>query len=136
MNPALTDFEAEVLHYLLAGEDAVLAALRGQLQTAAIASREQTGVGFFINFSLPPTAVPLHTHLPAKPNFCFGDVHAEIHSVEHGAGFLLWVEDGLLDSLEGYTYADPWPQEVSAFKLNYVANGPDRDWSYLRKQWG
>jgi hypothetical protein len=40
------------------------------------------------------------------------DVGAEIEGVRHGVGFVLFIQDGRLDCLEGFTYDDPWPDEV------------------------
>jgi hypothetical protein len=111
----LEPLEAAVLDKLLAGDHPVLAALRGQLAVAAVTQRELTGVGFFTDFSVPQTADPA----PVR-RLRFGDVHANISGVEHGAGFLLFVDDGVLTTLEGFTYDEPWPEEIKEFSVRYV----------------
>ena len=45
------------------------------------------------------------------------DVFAEIEGMDHGAGFVLWLEDGRITTLEGFSYADEWPEDVSAFTV-------------------
>jgi len=40
---------------------------------------------------------------------------ATIDGLQHGAGFLLIVEDGMLDMVEGCTYVEPWPDRSRAF---------------------
>jgi hypothetical protein len=45
------------------------------------------------------------------------DVAAEIDGAQHGAGFVLFIEDGMLDVLEGFTYDEPWPGRVERFTV-------------------
>jgi len=133
-NSKLTPLEAEVLKWLLAGEDSILAALREQFASASILSRNLTGHGFYLNFIVSTSVTRLHEKFHVKPDFCFGDVKASIDSLEHGAGFLLWVKSGVLDFLEGYTYDESWPVEIESFELQYIT-GNDRDLGELRHQW-
>ena len=51
----------------------------------------------------------------------FGDVVADIPGVKNGGlGFFLYVRDGYLHKLEGYTYGEDWPSNVSNFRLSYA----------------
>lgn len=124
---ALTNFERAVMEKLLEGEDEVLSILREQLEVIVVDKRELTGVGFYTTFSVPENARCLR----ARPSFKFGDVIAKIPELNHGAGFLLYVEGGALHMLEGYTYDEPWPQLVHSFGLSYVSGG-QRDMKALR----
>lgn len=119
---ALTQFERAVLEKLLAGDRPVLAVLRAQAQAARLASREYTGAGFYLSFDVPPEA-------PALPsqNFHFGDVNATVDGLQHGAGFVVFVRGGRLEMLEGYSYDEPWPKEIHAFKLTYQREPRDLD---------
>jgi hypothetical protein len=110
----LSDFEQAVLDKLLAGDHPAIVILREQARVAAVASREYTGAGFFVSFEVPPNA----TSLPQK-KLRIGDVNAEIDGLQHGAGFVLFVRDGHLAELEGYSYDEPWPNEIHRFKLSY-----------------
>jgi hypothetical protein len=121
LTPSLTPLEQAVMKNVLDGDHPILTALRKQLENATISSREFSGVGFFTRFSYPKTVQPLS--LPVK-NLEFGDVGAEIRGIQHGAGFLLFVRDGFLQTLEGYTYDEPWPKDTDTFKLKY--HEPDR----------
>jgi hypothetical protein len=56
----------------------------------------------------------------------FGDVIAEVNGLRNGAGFLLYVTDGVLDVLEGYSYGEQWPSTINNFKLGYT-KGKERD---------
>jgi hypothetical protein len=116
------------------GEEPVLVILRRQLSQAIEVSRELTGHGFYLNFRLNPDVEQVDKMMNVKSDFCFGDVEATMSSLEHGAGFLLWVQGGKIASLEGYTYSENWPQNISDFHLRYL-DGDGRNWSNLRDQW-
>lgn len=112
--PGLEPLEAAVLTMLLTGEHPVLAALRDQLAAAAITRREVTGVGFFLDLTVPASAAAA----PVR-QLRFGDVEATLAGVQHGAGFVLFVDDGRLHMLEGFTYDEPWPSPVTGFAVRY-----------------
>lgn len=48
-----------------------------------------------------------------------GNVVASIPSLNRGAGFLLFIKNGAIKSLEGYPFAEDWPTEIHEFELNY-----------------
>jgi hypothetical protein len=110
-----TKIERAVMSMLLVGEHPVLDILRRQFELCTIAKREFTGAGVFVTFSVPETA----PRLPQRDSFSFGDVSADIQGLQHGAGFVLWVREGVLDFLEGYTYDELWPDQADAFSLQY-----------------
>jgi len=121
---ALTPLEQEALKMLLDGKSEWLAVLRKQTCDLQPSSREMTGVGFVTRFSVRSDA----PRLTSRPSFRIGDVAAEVNDLKHGAGFLLGVKDGALDSLEGYSYDEPWPKNIHTFRLYYTSNkGRDED---------
>jgi hypothetical protein len=113
----LTELEAAVLRELFSGESPCLSALRAQVDAATVVARTMTGVGFFLEFAIPE-------HIPAaaiaRRELRFGDVQATIPGLEHGAGFLVLIQNGKLRELEGYTYDEPWPAFVDKFALSYT----------------
>lgn len=111
----LNRLERAVLEKMLAGDSPVLATLRKQLSVAAVARRELTGVGFFCTLSVS-TDEPSADIQGRGP---IGDVEAEIEGLNHGAGFLLWLEEGRMSMLEGFSYDEPWPAEFDRFTLRY-----------------
>jgi hypothetical protein len=115
MSHGLDPIEVAVLNDLLAGQHPVLNALRAQLGGLRVTQRENTGAGFFTEFTVAPTAVPA----PAA-KLCFGDVEATIRGLRNGAGFLLYVDRGLLVMLEGYAYEEPWPETITEFAVRYL----------------
>lgn len=85
---------------------------REQLAVCRIKSRELTGVGFFTHI-----VVPQRLAVPGIGRLTLSDVAADIDGVQHGAGFVLFIEDGMLDLLEGFTYDEPWPDRVERFTV-------------------
>jgi hypothetical protein len=123
----LTALERAVLDKLLSGDSPVLSALRRQAELATVRDRRLTGVGFMTSLALP-IAVP---RAPVKSGMLrFGDVEAQMDGLLHGAGFALYVKDGSLDAIEGYTYDEPWPQLINKFTLRYMDEGK-RDYGEL-----
>ena len=79
----LTTLEKAVLEKLLNGKAEVFQILFKQYLAVQVVDRELTGVGFWTNFTIPATTMKLS----GSPSFWFGDVHAKIDGLEHGAGF-------------------------------------------------
>jgi len=117
----LIELERSILNLLLAGDNASLALLRTQLEAVTVASREFTGPAFFTQFELSG-----HTEgVPGRPSLVIGDVYAKIKGLAYGAGFLLFVRDGVLSCLEGYCYGDDgWPREQELVEAYYVHHEP------------
>lgn len=118
----MTEFEIAVLDMRLAGNLPALQVLRAQRDRIVVASREHTGVGFFTEFSHPADTERLHA--PRNPRF--GDVFASIGGLKHGAGFVLFIDDGLISVLEGFSYGnETWPETPAVWTLRY--HPPERN---------
>jgi hypothetical protein len=111
----LTDLEKAVLEKLLSGEAESDRILQKQIPALHVTERKMTGVGFFTRFSLPKEA----PNLPNEASFHISDVAAELEDLEHGAGFVLFIKKGRIYMLEGFTYDEPWPENICSFRLSY-----------------
>jgi hypothetical protein len=76
-------------------------ALQMQIASATVRSRENTGAGFFTYFE--GTREPAHK-VQTDPKGC--NVAAKIPDLRYGLGFILWLTDGYMDNLEGYTFGE------------------------------
>lgn len=76
-------------------------ALEAQLSTATFVSRENTGAGFYTRFKVEraSSAATKGERLRAGPE-------SKIDGLRHGMGFILWLEEGYADCLEGYSYGE------------------------------
>jgi hypothetical protein len=128
MSGEMTPLECEVMHMLLCGDEATLLVLRRQMDASRVKERKLTGVGFYTTFAVPDCI----QRVELKRSLHLGDVHAEIDGLQFGAGFVLFVNDGVIDFLEGYTYEEPWPVEIHRFKLAYTG-GAQRDLEAIRR---
>jgi hypothetical protein len=131
-----TTLERQIFDWLLAGEYPVLYILRQQLSSSTIKSRQYTGVGFNLYLDVSQKNRDLLKLPNVKPTFCIGDVDVEIMVGNHQqkVGFLLWVKNGYMYSLESYTYGDEkWPEMISEFKIRYLFN--QRNLNDLKRSW-
>jgi hypothetical protein len=116
----MTELEKAIMSMLLAGDEHPLVALREQVRRASVVNRTFSGCGFFTEFSVPSEVARVD-----PLNFEIGDVRLELSGVKHGAGVLLFVRDGVLSMLEGYTYGEePWPEEVLIVAARYLSETP------------
>jgi hypothetical protein len=108
----MLDLVGRLMPLLLAGDHPAAAALREQYALAQIHRIELTGVGFVVEFAVPPNAPR------TEPNdFAGGQVHMQVEGVVHGAACLLFVRAGVIAALEGYTYDDEWPEHPLVIAL-------------------
>ncbi len=123
----MNDVERQLLDALLSGDDPFLLTLRDQLSKSKIESRELSGVGFFLNFSVPESAPRI-----GSGRIVIGDVYFDLEGVEYGGGAILFVDDGHVSMLEGYLYGDEqWPKKPHLIRVYYDSD--PRDMEALRK---
>ena len=115
--------EHAVLEKMLDGSFPLLIQLQHQLELCIVKKREFTDFGFYTTLTVPQS-IPRIARLDIK----FGDVIGYIPELSEGAGFLLYLKDGVLDMLEGYSYGEPWPSSIDCFTLKYI-KGDTRNWS-------
>lgn len=110
----MTELERAVVELQLLSAGVSTELVASLLKVLLVESREFTGVGFFTRFAkLSVPGLALGTSQLA-------DVHADIPLLEHGAGFILFVENGRLDMLEGFCYDESWPSVTGEFKLRLI----------------
>lgn len=119
---ALTPFERAVLSKLLDGDHPTLRVLREQARRATVGARRFSGAGFAIQLQVPDDAP--RAPISARKQH-FGDVAAAVPALQHGAGFVLFIDGGILSELEGYSYDEPWSEEPEQFEIYYLQ--PSRD---------
>jgi len=127
MKGELSPIEEAVLKKLLDGDLPLLVQLRQQFDLCSVVKLELTGFGFYTTLIVPD-------NIPRKPgvDIKFGDVVGDVPGLPSGAGFLLYVKDGVLDMLEGYSYDESWPSSIESFDLKYMS-GAERDWKALNE---
>jgi len=92
-------------------------ALESQLATAGFQGRENTGGGFFTNFTVDTSS----TQALGGERLRDGPRLVSIEGLAYGMGFILWLKEGYAECLEGYSYAEPTTAidfQTVAFKLD------------------
>ena len=80
--------------------------LRQQMAAAQVTTFENTGAGFFSTVRVSPEAPRL------TDNSWLDAATGRVGSLEHGMGFLVFLENGCISLIEGYTYGDVSTVEV------------------------
>ncbi|MBN1467086.1 MAG: hypothetical protein JW924_00030 [Fusobacteriaceae bacterium] len=100
------EFENNVMEMLLDGENEILSKLRKQYEHSKVISREFSTAGFFISFTVEDRG---ELCLEGK-SFYIGDVGGIVNGIESAIGFILFIKNGYISLLEGYTnIIDNWP---------------------------
>src|SRR6266568_1312153 len=95
----LSGFEQAVLDKFLEGDHPVLTVLRAQAETGRLGTRNYSGAGFYLSFEMAHGAP-----MASVGDFRLGDVVAKVVGLQYGAGFLLFVREGRLAVMEGYSF--------------------------------
>lgn len=109
----------QVMKMLLSGDGEVLLTLRKQYERAVVVSEEDTGVGFFICYQVDST---IRIGEGFEATFHIGDIDGEVDGMDGAVGFVLFIKDGYLTMLEGYTNGiDKWPEMDAEIKISRPA---------------
>ena len=92
-------------------------ALLLQLANAHVVVRENTGAGFYTTFKVTSGSRLESLKSPV------GDVGALVGGLAHGLGFLLWLRDGFMHKLEGYSYEEN-TSEIDFLRVGFGPVGP------------
>ena len=99
--PAFTPLELAALNSIFEETPELAAALRGQLAVATVTERTNSGAGFFTTIAVPHSAARVDS-----PRVLGEETGARVAGLEHGLGFVLFMNDGRFDTLEGYAYGE------------------------------
>ena len=99
VGPDFTPLERAVLRASCEAHPVDQAALEGQLSTAIVLNRENTGAGFYTRLLVERSGgIPIGGERTRR------GPAARIDGLAHGMGFILWLKEGYADCLEGYCY--------------------------------
>jgi uncharacterized Zn finger protein (UPF0148 family) len=106
------EFEKEVMEKIMEKDTSINAILKEQYKKARVVSRDFTGVGFFTDFELADDA----PNIEEEVAYGYGNVTAIINDF-YQCGFVLFIKDGKMICLEGYTAQDEWPEIITSYTL-------------------
>jgi hypothetical protein len=86
-----------------------------QLAAAEVVERDYTGHGFFTKMTVRDEVPKLDRDRWRLEDMPQG--FAEHPSLVAGASFILWIRDGRLVTLEGFTNDGDWPDDEAGFRV-------------------
>jgi hypothetical protein len=99
----LTPLENAVIGAIVNGQPDSEQCLREQLRCSQLRSREFNGYGFYTN-------IAVSEDVPGCPGLS-RTLHASALVDNQSCGFILWIDAGRIDCLEGYPLGgDAWPE--------------------------
>lgn len=112
INDLFLNFENEVMLRIIKEDVKMEKMLHLQYITSNVLNREFTGYGFYTHFKVDSTY-----RLQEIKKTVLGNVHADINNLKYGVGFVLYINNGLIDMLECYTYDEKWPEDFKEYHL-------------------
>jgi hypothetical protein len=110
-------FENEVMSRILHDEDPTPdKKLVEQYKIAKVTDRKFTGRGFFTDYEIPDGKYRLDDD---SLNTTLGNIGANINDLKYGVGFVVFIKNGLISCLEGYTYGEEWLGEIDSYEFFY-----------------
>jgi hypothetical protein len=106
---AFTDLELAALHSIFSETPELQAQLERQLAAAAVTNRENSGAGFFTTIAVADDAPQV-----SSPRVLGYETQARAAGLEHGLGFILFMENGRLHLLEGFAWG---PESTASLDL-------------------
>ena len=123
----------KAMELLLSGDNPVLEVLRNQFESANVSIVENTGVGLFVEFAISNNVGKIEIE-DVKEDFVFGDVYGTIDRIFGAIGFIVFVENGYLKTLEIYSIGSEfWEQITDDINIEYDSN--PRNLTDLEKKW-
>lgn len=105
MTDNFEQFEFDIMQRIIAENGDLVDSLGRQYAASKVISREFTGFGFYTSFEILDKSLRLEN----KANLELGNAEAMLAGLKYGMGFVLFIRDGFIKTLEGYTYDEPLP---------------------------
>lgn len=109
-NLQLTDLEKRVLRHFLERNNIDKEFFGKDFEMLKVTSRRMTGVGFFTDIATTKSLKEV-----GMKSSRWGETRATLNN-SLDVGFLIYVDDYMLNTIEGYTYGEAvWPESISSF---------------------
>lgn len=110
----LNELEKLLIQKFLEDDGIEIAKRKMDFNLIGVSDRELTGVGFLTQLlncdELKVTA--------ATRTFKWGKCGARLNSEKIETGYLIYIEKGYVDAIEGYTYGgEKWPEEITQIEI-------------------
>lgn len=107
-----------VMKMLLTNKDYPVKELILQYKNSEMEYIESSEYGFYANFKINNLNLKLKND--HYQSFYLGNVDGSINNIPSAVGFVLFIKNGFINMLEGYTVSiDKWPSNDDLILLNY-----------------
>lgn len=90
------------------------------LTEVEVTERELTGPGFLTDFEKCPALKLFRDGTSLR----WGNVGVRLNAEKLDTGYVVYVDDGYLTAIEGYTYGEDWPETIDAMEVYELKLGP------------
>lgn len=104
----ITEFEKIIITDIIEQYPEYKSKLRAQFEYAVVQKREFSKYGFSTDYVVEPSLETLGDDV----NLQLGKRQWNINNLQNGSDYILWIKNGLICSLEGFSYEEPWPDEI------------------------
>jgi hypothetical protein len=112
----LNELENAVLEEMVRQAPADLFSLEEQLRGVSALSRNNTGAGFYTKLVPKKTTTPVNAKI-------IGNVFADVKGLNHPMTFILFIRDGVVDTLEGAAVDDS-TTDIDFSKVQFEIRSP------------
>lgn len=114
-----TELERAVIRRILADPDLKHVRVTINFDTVTVSERDQNGAGFMTHFERSEELRLFDNGVSLR----WGKVGARLNAYKLETGYLVYVDDGYVSTIEGYTYGEKWPDLVEQFELYELTSG-------------
>ena len=107
-----TPFEKSLIRWYV--DHAPHEEFQNQLRSCAPNTRSYSGVGLFVELSIRPGS---WSKMPDEVKSPVGGPTISSPSLKNGAGSILFLKDGLVDTLEVYTFGDEMSEDLTDYDI-------------------
>ena len=104
----INEFEKIIITDIIGQYPEYKAKLQAQFEQAVVQKREFSQYGFSTYY----TVTAEEETLGDSVNIQLGKCQWNINGLQNGSDYILWIKNGLISSLEGFSYEEPWPNEI------------------------
>lgn len=110
----LSSFECSVVSFIIEHEAPEIS---DHISRLSVSDRERTGVGIYVNFHY--RTLPMSLHKVSKDTLGKG-VFGSARNVPGGLGFMLYIDSGMISTLEIFCHGyESLPEDIVDFELYY-----------------
>ena len=104
------EFEKTIIEDIIQTYPEYAERLTRQYGTATVTKRTIDSRGFYTYYDIGDKTASLGHGV----NLQLGEDQWNINGLKYGSDYILWIKNGFITQLEGFSYEEPWPAEIIA----------------------